>query len=289
MMRRLIVCGIALLVGTSAGTVALRGFDEKTVLVSVAATETGPARALKASDFKIQEEKNAVEVSGADLATEPMSIVVVVDTTQPAGIVPPTQDIRKALSTFVATVLGTASDSQIALYQVANAATPVTEFTSSKAELDKGIALIVSGSNTAGVMLEGVLAASARLGEKPPPRRAIVCISFGTAEAGNLQPKKVAEELVKSGATLWVVSVETSTDTGATTREQVWGQVTVASGGMRKSTVGVSGLEAQMKSVANSLLSQYTLTLARKGGGGVKPLKGQTSAGAQVLFTRWMR
>ena len=47
--------------------------------------------------------------------------------------------------------------------------------------------------------------------------------------------------------------------------------------------------DAQLTTVANSLASQVTLRVVRKKDGAVKELKGQTTKGAQVLFTHWMR
>ena len=61
-------------------------------------------------------------------------------------------------------------------------------------------------------MLEGVVTAAKRLGEMPAPRRAIVCVGMGTTEGTQQQPKDVSDAVRKSGATLWVVSVQSSTD-----------------------------------------------------------------------------
>ena len=41
--------------------------------------------------------------------------------------------------------------------------------------------------------------------------------------------------------------------------------------------------------VANSLTSQYTITFVRPGGGNPKTTKIETSKGAKVLLTPWMR
>jgi hypothetical protein len=74
-----------------------------------------------------------------------------------------------------------------------------------------------------------------------------------------------------------------------TSRDTVWTRSTADSGGLRQNTVQASRLDAQLTTVANSLLSQYTLRVVRKRDGTVKEFKGQTTKGAQVLFTHWMR
>ena len=65
--------------------------------------------------------------------------------------------------------------------------------------------------------------------------------------------------------------------------------VTRSSGGTRLTIIDPSGLEAMLKSVANSLLSQYSVTFTRPGSGEVKSTEMQTSKGGKVLLTPWMR
>ena len=72
-------------------------------------------------------------------------------------------------------------------------------------------------------------------------------------------------------------------------REEVLNVVTRASGGMRLTAVEATGLEPMLKSVANSLLSQDTVTFTRPGTGDVKSTEMQTSKGGKVLLTPWMR
>ncbi|HVZ24031.1 MAG TPA: hypothetical protein VG871_23315 [Vicinamibacterales bacterium] len=283
-----IVAFVALITAPVAGAhLPARADNETTVLVSVAAPDSAPLRTLAATDFRLLEDKNPVEVTAARLATDPMSIVLVVDLARPAGMLPPTQDLRHALRDFVGTVLAAEPDAQIAILQVANSATPLVDFTSNAAALQAPIELITSQALPGSVMLEGVIDASRRLATRPAPRRAIVCVNFGSTEGGSLQPKTVAEEVKKSGATLWTVSVEASYDKLASTRENVWNTVPAATGGMRETSVEVSGLGSNLKRVANTLLSQYTVTFARKANGPLTQLKGETTNGAKVLPTRW--
>jgi hypothetical protein len=92
-----------------------------------------------------------------------------------------------------------------------------------------------------------------------------------------------------AGATLWVVSVQGAADSSLTNRDTVWTRGTETTGGIRQNVVQATRLEASLKSVAHSLLSQYFLKMTGSKTAGMKGLKGQTAQGAQVLFTRWVR
>lgn len=262
---------------------------EKLVLVTVVAGEGQPAAGLTPADFTISEERDKVEVLEAVPARDPLSIVLLVDKAIPEGMAATTPEIRRALTTFVSTVQAAEPAAQIAIYHVANAAIPLVGFTSDRGALDKAIETFASGTEPGSAMLEGVLTAANLLQARPAPRRAIVCVSVGTRDGGNWQPDKVRGDVRKSGATLWVVSIERSSDPSLTNRDTVWTRVTEDTGGLRQNAVQASRVEPPLKLVANSLVSQYTLKLSRKKDGAVKGFKGQTTGGSQVLFTHWMR
>src|SRR5438093_11806010 len=99
---------ISVLLGAATGA-------DKVALVTVVADANGPIRDLTAKDFVVKEDNASREVTGAELSTDPMSIVLLVDTAQPPiGVTPPTQDLRTALSTFVNTVQKGSPGTQIA-------------------------------------------------------------------------------------------------------------------------------------------------------------------------------
>jgi hypothetical protein len=259
------------------------------VLVTVVAGDAQPATGLTPADFTITEDKDTLTVAEANAAKDPLSIVLVVDTSTPTGTAASTPELRRALTSFVASIQQGEPGAAIALYQVANAATPVTDFTSSRAALDTGIGVIASGTPSGSAMLEGVVTAARRLGDRPAPRRAIVCIGIGTGEGTSYMPDMVGNRVRTAGATLWVVSVQRTGDDALTNRDLVWNRATLDSGGLRQNVLQFTQLDGPMKTIANSLLSQYTLKIVRRKDGAVKAFKGQTKAGAAVLFTHWMR
>ena len=263
--------------------------NEKLVLVTVVATPAKPLFTLTPADFAVTEENDKVTVIEAVPAKDPLSIVVLVDTALPADGRALTPEMRNALKAFVTAIQGGEPTARIALYQVANAALPVTEFTSDRVSLDAGISVIASGTPTGSKMLEGVVTAAKLLGDRPAPRRAIVCIAIGTEEGTSLNPKVVYDAVRKSGATLWVISVQGFRDPSLTNRDTVWTRATEDTGGLRLNAVQANRLDVQLQSIANSLLSQYYLKMVRTRDGAVKPFKGQAAGASPVLFTRWMR
>lgn len=275
-----------------AGATALLGAaapSEKIALVTVV-TDSGKAAAgLTPADFIVTEAKDSVQVIEAVPAKDPLSVVLLADTTLPSDGIAATPELRKALHAFVAAVLSGEPAAQIALYQVSNAAVPVKSFTANRADLDAGIDVLASGTPGDGAMLEGVVTAAQRLGERQAPRRAIVAVSMGTGEGTSLQPKAVNDAVRQSGATLWVVSVQGMAEAQLTNRDAVWTRATEDTGGLRQNIVHATQLETKLQIVAASLQSQYYLKMVRKAEGAVKGFKGQTAQHAQVLFTHWMR
>src|SRR6516165_9599000 len=68
---------------------------QKTAFVTVVADRKGPLKNLSAKDFVAYEDNAKRDVLGADLAGDPLSVFLIVDTSAPLpGVTPPTQDLR---------------------------------------------------------------------------------------------------------------------------------------------------------------------------------------------------
>jgi len=300
--------GVAVAVSAAAGvlisSVAARPQgQQKVALVTVVADATGPVKGLTAKDFIVTEDNAKREVVDAQLADDPLTIALLIDITQPpAGVIPPTQDLRTAVAAFVKAIQAANPSAKFSLSEVGGAAVTPVNFTAKFDELEKGINHLVPGDARNAVLLEALVDASKRLGDQPPPRRAIVSVDFTSQEASAERSLKEAVEAVhKVGATLWPVSVRGSA-TGSTDvsgmrstfqpsplREEAFNKITQANGGMRLQAVDGAGLEPNLKIVANSLNSQYTITFMRTGGDKPKVTKIETARGAKVLLTPWMR
>jgi hypothetical protein len=288
-LRLRVSVAIAVFSALGAAALATQG-TQKTALVTVLADAAGRVGNLTGKDFVVREEKATREVVSAELATEPLFITLLVDTTQPPpGISPMPQDLRKALSAFVETIRAASPTAQVSIMGFAGAAVTHVDFTSDAAALDKYIQRLFPNQQADAVLIEALVDAGKKLGDKPSPRRAIVSIDFNSTESSAQRTMgQAAEDIRKAGATVWAVSVR-GTSQSTSSREEVLNVVSRASGGQRMTIVEPTGLEPVLKTVANSLLSQYTVTFVRPGSGQVKSTEMETSKGGKVLLTPWMR
>lgn len=262
---------------------------QKTALVTVVAEATGRAADLTGKDFVVREDEAAREVVAAAPATEPLYIMLLVDTTQPQGGIAPTQDLRRGLTAFVEIVKSASPDAQIAIMGFAGAAVMNVDLTPEKAALASYIDRLFPNQQSDAVLIEALVDAGKRLGDKPSPRRAIVSVDFNSPDSSAPHTmRRAGEDIRKAGATVWAISVR-GTNRSTSTREEVLNVVTQSSGGLRLTAVDAPGLEPMLKSVANSLLSQYTVTFVRPNSGSVTSTQMETAKGGKVLVTPWMR
>ncbi|HET7698410.1 MAG TPA: hypothetical protein VFK57_22035 [Vicinamibacterales bacterium] len=263
--------------------------QQKTALVTVVAEASGPMRDLTAKDFIVTEDGQKREVVSAALAEEPLSIALLVDSTQPQpGAMPPTQDLRNALAAFVKAVQSQSPGAQIALSEFGGASVPRVPFGGKPGDLEAAIGRLYPNQQVHAVLLEALVDAGKLLAGQPAPRRAIVSVDFNSREGSAERSMKAAAEAVhNAGATLWTVSVRGSV-VSTPIREEVLNKIIQANGGLRLMPVDASGLEANLKIIAHSLASQYTVSFMRTGGN-PKTTTFETTRGAKVQKTPWMR
>jgi VWFA-related protein len=278
--------------------VEAQGGAQKTALVTVIAESGAAIKDLTAKDFVVKEDNASREVVGAELASEPLFISLLIDTSQPPSGTPPslTQDLRAAVTSFIKEVQKVTPDAQFSLAEFAGASVTTLDFTSKPEALEKTVIHLYPNQQGGAVLLESLTDASRKLVEKSTPRRAIVSIDFNSPEgSAERSMKKVAEEVRKSGATVWAISVRDAAvplrDGGpsANLREAVLNAVTQQSGGLRLTTINSTGLDGALRKVANSLTSQYTVSFMRPGNGSPKSVAIETTKGLKVLLTTWMR
>lgn len=283
------ILGAGLCLLTSAHALVSQG-QQKTALVTVVADAAGPVRDLSAKDFGVTEDGHKREVTSATLAEDPLSIALLVDSTQPPmSTMPPTQDLRSSLAAFVKTVQGQNAGARIALSEFAGASVPRVPFAAKPGELEAAIGRLYPNHQGQAVLLEALVDAGKALATQPAPRRAIVAVDFNSPEgSAERTMQRAAEEVHKAGATLWSVSVRGSVVT-TPTREEVLNKIVQANGGLRLMPIDASGLDPNLKIVAHSLASQYTVSFMRPAGSTPKAVKFETTRGAKVQLTPWMR
>jgi hypothetical protein len=283
------LAAVAMIAGVAA-TPSQREVVQKTALVTVVAEARGPVADLGARDFVVREDRATRDVLDARPATEPIFVTLLIDTIRPpAGILAPTQDYRRGVAAFVSTLKAGNPDAQIAILDYAGAPVTAIDFTSEAPTLDRFIQRLFPNRQADAVVIEAVLEGAKKLGDKPSPRRAIVIVDFNWRDSSSVESMQQAEQMVhRAGATVWTVSVRANSSSSSN-REEVLNAVTRSSGGRRLTIVEQTGLESALKSVANSLLSQYTVTFTRPVGATVKSTQMETAKGGRVLMTPWMR
>jgi hypothetical protein len=188
------------------------------------------------------------------------------------------RDIRVSLGQFVKDIAAGSPESQMQIMEFGQAAIPVTKMTSDVAELEKGVTRLFPKPNAGSLLLEAIIEASKELSKAKAPRRAIVALNIEPGdEQSSAQVEKMHNELVKSRASLWAVSLQVGQN-----RNQVRGLVldrlTSNTGGRREFIQAQSALEQMMKNVADNLLNQYEVTFKRP--------SGKTPAAIAVGITR---
>lgn len=255
-----------------------------TMLATVVASPAGPLNHLSAKDFAIAGSR-AVVVKAVP-ATQPLSIALLVDVSRPPTSAPPIDDA--ALEAFVHTIRNTDPDAQIALTRVAGTATSVATFDSSSAALVDALRTITSGQETSAALIEAIDRAGRILAAQPAPRRAIVSVDLATPDPIlDTAVDATVKDVFESGATVWAVC-DRRTVHQQLIREEALDTIVKGNGGQRTTTLS-TGLHDQLQTIANSLLSQYLLTIADTDPQHVKQLKISTTGGAKVVPSTFAR
>jgi hypothetical protein len=209
-----------------------------------------------------QVEYVAREVLSAGVATEPVTISLLVDDSEASADAIPY--IREALTAFVERLDGKA---EIAVATIGERPTSQLDFTTSTAALKRTVGRIFQRSGAGAYLLDGVFDASRGLEKRAPKRPAIVVI---TTEAGpefsNRSYQQVLEALARSGAALHVLAIgqpSSSQTDEMRNRNVVIGEGPDKSGGRRDQVLVPLGLKDRMLQLADELTNQYVVQYGR--------------------------
>ena len=264
---------------------AASGFVEKTILVTVLDKNLAPIRDLAAAEFAVHEDGSKREVTSAALATDLLFVSVLVDTSKiPLGDVDRIRDLRTSMTGFVKTLHAANPTAEIALMTVGGAGVLVKDFTTQTNELEQVTGRLTPDHRENSVILESLIEAAHGLVDKPSPRRAIVTIDFASMERSEVQPTTVITEVLKSGASVWAVSVHGTQGFTAPRRDTTLNFLTKGTGGVRATALVPSALELILKNLAGSLTSQYVITYTRPDGTTPKAIVPSAKRGSKFLM-----
>ena len=273
--------GIALagVFGTPALTATEQESDTKVLYLTAVDQNGKSVTDLKTEEVLIRETGGDREVVLVKRSTQPMAIVILADTTKQAGgsgmmskqstqagSAELIRDIRVSVGAFAKDVAAAIPGTEMQIMEFGQAAVPVTKMTSDLAEIEKGVTRLFPKPNAASVLLEGIIEASRELAKTKTPRRVMVALNIEPGdEQSSPNVRKLGEELLKSRAGLWSVSLQVGTQKNAV-RGLALDELTRSTGGRREWIQSQSGLEVVMKSFADNLTQQYEVHYKRPGG-----------------------
>ena len=279
--------GIAFVGAFGAPALTATEQDEKILYLTVVDQAGKAVKDIKTDEVLVREDNQDREVVSVKRSTAPLAIVLLADTTKGAGegsmmggrgalggvglsgsfSTELIRDIRVAFSTFVKDLAAASPESQMELMEFGQAAITVTKMTSNVPDLEKGIARLFPKPNAASVLLEAIIEASKSLTKTKTPRRNIVALNVEPGDEQSEQNiRKLHEELSKSHANFWAVSIQPGTNMNSV-RGLVLETLTANTGGRREFIHAQSALEAMMKNIVDNLVNQYEVTYKRPGGG----------------------
>ncbi len=258
------LCGVvaaALAPSLAAQDRAARSTD-RGMFVSVVDKDGTPAVGLTAADFSVREDGVVREVVRAEKATEPITLAVLVDTSQAATRSIP--DVRRALAGFVTRV---AVRNRVAIIGFGERPTVLTDYTRDGSRLEKGVNQIFPNAGSGSYLLQAVEETCDKLAKQDFDRAVIVAITAGGPEFSDRNYLEVASVVRKSGATFdaFVFNVERPNlaDSGQREREMFIDAATSASGGQRVLLLSSMGIDGALARLADELANQYRITYGR--------------------------
>lgn len=228
------------------------------VYVSVVDSKGAPIQGLTAADFTVREDRIAREVLKAGPATEPLHVALLIDDSQAAtSMVNP---LREGITAFIDKLQG---KGEIALITFGERPTGLVDYTSSAAQLKKGVGRVFPRSGAGPYLLEAIVDASRGLEKRKAARPVIVALTVEGTEFSNQHYQQVLQALDRSGAALHVLTIGSPADSQSDemrNRNMVIAEGTLRTGGRREQVLADSGIPDKMKQVADELLNQYVVT-----------------------------
>jgi hypothetical protein len=294
---------VALSLSVSAN--APQGSSEKRVFVTVLDAQTNkPVTGLPASAFAIREDNLDREIVSVAPATDPMSLVVLADTT--SAFTRFTRDLRLSTQSFIKQFMGASPGSSVALWEFGGSDIPIVNFTTDEGRLElaagrlfpkgtlsdldfttTGSAITHGQDITASNLVEAIDSAAKQLAKRPETRRVIFSFNSDlSVEASKLPGQMVQDDVQKANASVFAVSLQEQVANGPL-RDNVLNNLCPYSGGKRITILDIAALESALKNVADILTSQYVVTYRRPSGTARQVLVGVRVTGVAANTARW--
>jgi hypothetical protein len=253
-----------------AATVGTQGGVDKSLFMSVLDEKGIPVKDMVADDILIREDGADRQVVAVKPAATPISVAVLVDTSQGARVTDAygtpeeyVRDIRVAVSSFARQLMGQSPNASISLMEFGQAAITMVNYTTDPIEFNKGVNRIVSRPGVGSVLGEALEAANKELAQRPGGRRAIVSLNLEPSNEQSIEnANAIRDAFRKSTAQLWAVSIHRGKLQNSK-RDVVLNDFSKHSGGRRDFIVGISAVEGILKGYADALVYQYEVVYKR--------------------------
>jgi len=228
---------------------------ERTMYVSAVDDKGEPVEGLGPNDFIVREEGAAPEVLRVSRAIETIDIAILVDNSAASEQLIPR--VREALRTFIAKM---SSGNQIAIIGLADRPTILTNYTSNKELLDKGIGLLWPQTRAGSTLLDAIYEVSRGLQRRETPRAVIIPVITDGGDFANRQYDQVMQEVRRAGVAVHAVTVgnfNSTDDEELRNRARLLAEGTRASGGQRVNLLTPISVQQALDRLARELSSQY--------------------------------
>jgi VWFA-related protein len=232
------------------------------VYVGVVDGKGEPAKGLTETDFRVREDGVVREVQKAGIATDPLTIALLVDDSQAST--PALQMIREALDGFIGALDGKA---EIAIVTFGDRPEIAVDYTTDRKKLLDAAHRIFPRPGGGAYLMDAIVDVSKGLQKREPKRPVIAVLAIDDeTEFSNRQYTQVLDDLNKSGAALHVVTLGTPGSSQVDemrNRNMVIALGTERTGGRRDHVLPLTGAAPRMKQLANELIYQYKITYGR--------------------------
>ena len=237
---------------------------QRSMYVTVVDKQGSPVEELGTTDFEIREDNALREIVKVEPAVDPMQIAVLVDNSQAASAF--IRDIRAGLEKFVNDMTG-GTNNQLSIVALADRPTILTDTTSSREALLKGIGRVFDQQNSGNYLLDGVLEVCKGFTKRETARPVIVAITTEGPEFSSRPYQDVLSAHKTTGAALHVITLgqpasDLLSEEGRN-RTAVLEEGPRQSGGARESLRLSLRLPVTLERLAAQLKHQYRVTYAR--------------------------
>jgi hypothetical protein len=269
--RGVAVAALPLTIAALAAAQARPGVADKSLFVSITDAQGRPVPDVRLGDMLIREDGQDREIVAIKPASQPISVVVLVDTAQGRRVTDAygmpeeyVRDIRVSMSSFAKQLLSRSADASVMLMEFGQAAIPVVPFTHDLLAFEKGVNTLAAKPGVGSVLMEAINAANAALAARPSPRRAIVSLNLEPSDeqSRESEARRAVETFRASGAQLWSISVQRG-GLKNSRRDLVINEFAKATGGQRDFVVAIAAVPGILRRYADVLAAQYEIVYKR--------------------------